>query len=245
VRRRPLAALVVVLALVACQRAPSEPPPVAQPAVDIAARAREAVGRQDWQAAAPLLREAIAASPADVSLHYGLAVAASYLELHDEAIREFRWVVAHAHPDSQEYKAARSWLAEVDAVAAPRSAAAARPGDRPAVLHVERVGDAALYGRVTWSTEPGGPHSTKRMQVHLTGLPGTSSKEQRYTVRTDDEGRYEFRRIVAGPYKLSDRVAGKPVWRVRVDVEAARETGFDLHPGNSAAVRDDFPAEDR
>jgi hypothetical protein len=79
------------------------------------------------------------------------------------------------------------------------------------------------------------------MQLHLTGIPGTSSKEQRYTIRTDDEGRYEFKRIVAGPYKVTDRVAGTPTWRLRVEVEPGRDTAFDLSPTNSISVRDDFP----
>ncbi|MBI2217385.1 MAG: hypothetical protein HYU51_08815 [Candidatus Rokubacteria bacterium] len=247
-RPRLAAALLLALALAACQGAPTEPPrPASQAKGDAAARAREAMARRDWNMAAPLLREAVAARPADVSLHYDLAVAASYLDLRDEAIREFRWVVANAQPDSQEYKAAKSWLAEAEGTGGTRSTAAppARPADKSTTLHVERVGDAGLYGRVTWSSEPGGPQSTKRMQIHLTGLPGTSAKEQRYTVRTDDEGRYEFKRIVAGPYKLSDRVAGQPVWRLKVQVEAGRETAVDLQPGNSVTLRDDFPDEGR
>jgi hypothetical protein len=246
VRRRRLAGLLLALALAACQGGPTEPRPASEAQADTAARARQAIARRDWNAAAPLLREAVGARPADVSLHYDLAVAASYLDLRDEAIREFRWVVANAQRDSQEYKAAKSWLAEADGGGTRSTAAPSAPSaDTSTTLHVERVGDAGLYGRVTWSTEPGGPASTKRMQIHLTGLPGTSAKEQRYTVRTDDEGRYQFKKIVAGPYKLSDRVAGQPVWRLKVQVEAGRESAFDLHPGNSVTTRDDFRDETR
>jgi hypothetical protein len=79
------------------------------------------------------------------------------------------------------------------------------------------------------------------MQLHLYGVANTATKDQRYSVRTDEEGRYEFKRIVAGPYKLTNRVAGRPNWRVRVEVESGRDTAFDLHPGNSMNVRDDFP----
>lgn len=233
----------LLLALAACQ----SPPPPAAPSsstpapVDFAAQARAAAARSDWKAAAPLFRQAIAASPNDYKLHYELGVVATYLEARDEAVREFRWVVANAPPDSAEYKAAKTWLAESGGSGGPVAGAVTpAPADIP---HVERVGDAGLYGQVTWTAGAGGPHSTKRMQVHLTGVPGSPSQEQRYTVRTDDEGKYEFRRIVAGSYKVADRVAGKPTWRLRVEIEPGRDTALDLNPANSAAVRDDFPDE--
>lgn len=238
------------MALAACNNSPA-PPPTAAPATAVsspAVRAREATRRSDWKAAAPLFREALAAAPNDLSLHYELAVVATYLEDRDEATREFRWVLANASPDSMEYRAAQSWLADAGSPAAtsptPAATAAAATGTQP-VLHVERAGDAGLYGRVTWSSEPGGPHSTRRMQVHLTGLPNSPTTDQRYTVRTDEEGRYEFKRIVGGAYKLSNRVAGKPTWRLRVDLEAGRDTALDLDPGNSITVRDDFPDQAR
>jgi hypothetical protein len=230
----------VLLALAGCQ---SPPPPAAPasstaPSADFAAQAREAAARKDWKAAAPLFRQAIAAQPTEYKLHYELAVVATYLDARDEAIREFRWVVANAPPDSAEYKAAKNWLAESGGSSGATAGVTPAPADIP---HVERVGDAGLYGQVTWTAPSGGPHSTKRMQVHLTGVPGSPSEEQRYTVRTDDEGKYEFRRIVAGSYKLADRVAGKPTWRLRVEVEPGRDTALDLNPANSVTARDDFP----
>lgn len=247
-RAGTLAASVLVVALTACQGPPPPPPaPAAVPTADAASRAREAIRRQQWAAAAPLLREALGVQPREVSLHYDLAVVATYLDARDEATREFRWVLANADPGSPEYKAARSWLAEAGLLGGAQATASAdrgdsaRTADRPGLVHVERTGDAGLYGRVTWGPEPGGPHATKRMQIHLWGLPDSPAREQRYTIRTDEEGRYEFKRIVPGPYKLSDRVAGKPVWRLRVQVEPGRETVFDLNPGNSVTIRDDFP----
>jgi len=238
--RRPMAGVAMILALTACQNA--APPPaasVAAPAVAPAVQAREAAARSDWRAAAPLFREAIAQAPGEIALHYELAVVATHVDDREEATREFRWVVVNASPDSQEYRLAKAWL---DDASQPESTTTTTSSTKATpVLHVERAGDANLYGGVVWSSEPNGPHSTRRMQIHLYGVPNTATKEQRYTVRTDDEGRFEFKNIVAGPYKLTNRVAGKPTWRVRVDVEAGRDTGFDLHPGNSINVRDDFP----
>jgi hypothetical protein len=233
------------MALAACNTPAAPPPSVAKPASPAAVRAREAMARSDWKAAAPLFREAIATAPSDVSLHYELAVVATHLDDRDEATRQFRWVLAHAAPDSMEYRAARSWLDESRAATTPASTPTSPTPERRAVLDVDRTGSSGLYGQVSWSTDPGGPHSTKRMQVHLTGLPDSPTADQRYTVRTDEEGRYEFKRIVSGPYKLTNRVAGKPTWRLRVEVETGRDIGLDLHPGNSIAVRDDFPEPGR
>lgn len=72
-------------------------------------------------------------------------------------------------------------------------------------------------------------------------VPGRFRWIVAYTIRSDDEGRYEFKRIVPGPYRVSDRVAGKPAWRLRVNVESGRDTVLDLTPGNSLDARDDFP----
>ena len=248
---RPLAGGALLLAVAACQNPAPSPPTAAttQVVAPAAVRAREAAARADWKAAAPLYREAITAAAADVALHYGLAVAATHLDDRDEAQREFRWVVANASPDSQEYRMARAWLAETVGAtttsAAPASATGATTSGSRATAQVERFGDAGLYGRVIWSSEPNGPPTTQRMQLHLYGVANTVTKDQRYTVRTDEEGRYEFKRIVPGPYKLTNRVAGNPNWRVRVEIESGRDTAFDLHPGNSTNVRDDFPEPSR
>ena len=243
---RPLAGGALILAVAACQSPAPSPPPAAttQVVAPAAERAREAAARSDWKAAAPLYREALATAAADVALHYGLAVAATHLDDPDEAKREFRWIVANASPDSQEYRLARAWLAEATGTTtgtASTSATGTTTSRSATTATVERSGDAGLYGRVIWASEPNGPPTTQRMQVHLYGVANTVTKDQRYTARTDEEGRYEFKRIVAGPYKLTNRVAGRPNWRVRVEVESGRDTAFDLHPGNSTNVRDDFP----
>jgi len=40
---------------------------------------------------------------------------------------------------------------------------------------------------------------------------------------------------------LTNRIAGQPIWRLRVEVAAAEEKQLELTPSNSVAVRDDFP----
>lgn len=100
---------------------------------------------------------------------------------------------------------------------------------------VEAVG--TLYGRVLW----GEPGERAGLQLHLIGLPGTSSQDHRYSIRTDDDGRFEFAGIEAGTYKLSDRIAGDPSWRLRIGVEPGRDLSLDLTGDNRLPQRDDFP----
>jgi hypothetical protein len=200
--------------------------------LDVEAEARQAVARRDWAAAALLLRSVIAREPSRLTAHYHLAVAASHLDLRDEAVREFRWVLAHAAAGSEEAEAARRWLADAGLLASPRST------DPPADW---TTGDGSLGGRVVWTRSGEPPVDPRRLQLHLIGLPGSPTAQQRYVLRTDETGRFQFRRVVAGPYRLTNRVAGPPTWRLKVDVPSGRELALDLTPENSVPARDDFP----
>ena len=73
-----------------------------------AALASEALDRGDYAKAADLYRDALQTEPDSLPLHYGLGVAASYLDRRAEAIREFTWVFARAAKDSPEATTARS-----------------------------------------------------------------------------------------------------------------------------------------
>jgi len=233
---RPLAAslrsgdwlLLGILLLAACE---APPPPRAEP--DLATQAAQALDRAEYAKAADLYRRALEASPDSLPLHYGLAVAASYLDLKEEAIREFRWVFERGAPGSAEVEAARRWLASVGAL--PRPAVAAMPagGER-------ELGNASLEGRVVFG-EGQDLQPMVRKALILVGQPGTPTKEERYNLRTDEEGRYRFPSVAPGPYMLTDRVAGPVIWRLRVELQPSQEMTLNLNPANSVKVRDDFP----
>ncbi len=40
---------------------------------------------------------------------------------------------------------------------------------------------------------------------------------------------------------LTNRLAGQPIWRLRVELKPAEEKQLELNPGNGVAMRDDFP----
>ena len=217
---------VLGLFTVACQTPPAAKGP-AIVAPEVAADARAALARRDWNAAAPLFRLALRRDTHDVALHYGLAVCATYLEAHDEATREFRWVLQHASVSSEEAKIARTWLGQTEA-----------PGN---ATDDPTVGGGAVSGMVTWGL-PGDPRQPRdRQLVLLQGIPGTPTKDLFYRTRTDGQGRYEFTRIVPGPYKVTDAIAGPVTWRVKIVVDPAQPTVLDLTPDNTVERRDDFP----
>jgi len=197
------------------------------------------MARRDWETAAPLLRQAIPSAPDSVALHYELAICATYLELGDEATREFQWVLEHAQAGSEEATVARTWLIQTGGQTA-RAAAIDRPvaeRDRSD----SKVGGSGVRGVVEWAEAGQGVQPLDRKLLHLIGLKNTPTSGLRYSIRTDASGRYGFEQIVAGPYKLTDVIAGRPIWRLKITVADAEEAVVDLGPNNSAKVRDDFP----
>jgi tetratricopeptide (TPR) repeat protein len=226
------------LTLIACQGTPP-PRPVAQTP---AALAVEALDKGDYARAADLYRQALATEPESLPIHYGLGIAASYLDQKAEAIREFTWVLARAAGDSPEATTARRWLDSVGARPRPAVAAAASqaPVERSdaSPREEEKPTPAIVRGRVLFDDTPGVIAPEKRMQLLLSDYP---KREVYLRVRTDAEGQFRFEGVPPGIYKLTDRVAGPPRWRLRVELKPGQELILDLDPANSTRVRDDFP----
>jgi tetratricopeptide (TPR) repeat protein len=233
VRPRTVALLgFLVLAGVACQSRTS-PPPQARVEPDAAARASAALDAGRYAEAAALYREALASAAGSVALRYGLAVALSYTD-HGAAIREFQWVLANARAGSQESVESRAWLARAGAL--PSSPAAGPSGGAE-----RQAGNAVLVGRAMFAEAGAKPEPMARLQLFLRGQPDSPTKEERFALRTDEEGNFKFPNVPPGPYMLTNRVAGQPIWRLRVELKPAEEQQLELNPGNSVAVRDDFP----
>ena len=232
-RRAFALALLVVGALLvgACQGPAAPPPPAAAPT--LASQAAEALALGDYARAADLYRRALAGSPDSLPLHYGLAVAASHLSLKDEALREFKWVLARGLKGSPEVEAARRWLASAGALAVPEAAEAAsdEARTRPAL--------ATLEGRMVLP-EPG-PNPPQRRMVILYGLANSVTRDERHQVRTDENGRFRLPNLLPGAYMVTDAVSGSRNWRLRIELQPGQSATLDLTPTNHIKVRDDFP----
>jgi hypothetical protein len=227
-------ALIGLLALgsVACQSRVPAPPPRAEEGP--ATRARAALELHRYPEAAELFRQALERTPESVSLRYGLAVALSYFE-RDAAGREFQWVLVAARPGTPEAIESRQWLARAGLL----------PRELPAPVRstkVERqVDHAVLTGRALFAENGGKAEPMRRLQLFLVGQPDSPTKEERYNLRTAEDGSFTFPDVVPGPYMITNRVAGQPIWRLRVELKPGEEKPLDLMNDNSVAARDDFP----
>ncbi len=225
-RRWVLAALVLLTA--ACTAPPNQTP---GPRADDDRLARLAMDRGDYTAAADLYRRALERVPENASLHYGLAVAASHLDLRAEAVREFEWVVQRGEAGAGDVEAARSWLVKAGALQSTRQVPPDDEGARASLA------SATIEGRVV--SNPGADSAPmKRQLLFLVEQPG---RGRHYRLRTDEDGQFRFADVAPGIYELSDRVSGSPMWRLRVDVQPGQIVFLDLGADNSTKVRDDFP----
>jgi tetratricopeptide (TPR) repeat protein len=230
-KNHPLAATFALVLLLGCTSpSPSGPAATTQ---DVEADAMAAVSRGDWTSAVDLLRRALGQNPTSAKLHYNLGVAASHVGPRDEAIREFQWIIANLAPELPEAQEARRWLIEAGVLALPTETTAAVPEQ----VTEATPSDSGIRGQVLWAD--GRP--TARVQLFLKGVPNSPNANEQWAMRTDDSGRFEFKRIPPGTYMLTNKVAGSPTWRLRVKLAPGQMTSLDLSEDNSAKVRDDFP----
>jgi hypothetical protein len=78
-----------------------------------------------------------------------------------------------------------------------------------------------------------------RLQLFL--APENPTQKEYYNLRTDQEGNFKFPNVVPGSYKLTNRMAGQPIWRLRVELKPSESRVLELTPANSVATQDDFP----
>jgi hypothetical protein len=103
------------------------------------------------------------------------------------------------------------------------------------------AGNASLEGRAVFAENGQPPQPLPRQQLFLVGQPNSPTQRERYNLRTDEQGNFKFPDVVPGPYKLTNRVAGRPIWRLRVELKASEVKVLELTPSNSVASQDDFP----
>ena len=146
-------------------------------------------------------------------------------------------MVQYGRLGATEVDAARQWLIRAGVV--PPAAYAAVNAKGP---EKERTaGNASLEGRAVFAEGGNPPQPMERLQLFLVGQPDSPTQRERYNLRTDEHGNFKFPDVVPGPYKLTNRVAGQPTWRLRVELKASEVKVLELTPANSVAALDDFP----
>jgi hypothetical protein len=217
----------------------SKPPNVAKMAVPVPAgnpreEAASLAGRGDFAGAERKYRQALAAQPGDVELHFGLGSVLSQLDRREAATEEFRWVVQHGRPGRAEVDSARRWLAESgDATAASTTSAATEPD--PTSL-------GAVSGTLTWPGLPADKEFGIRIVVARDGEEATARK----FAKTKLNGAFSIAGLPEGNYKLSGLAGPLRVWSdVPITVNPGRETKVDLSPSNAILSATEFPARSR
>lgn len=224
-----------LFALLAGCQSPSRPAAQSSAPEDPGARAARALAEGRYADALGLYREALAEAPGKVALHYGIGVASSYLDRRDDAVRAFRWVVQYGPQTAPEVSAARQWLIRAGALP---SANLHTPAPSRATEERE-AGNASVEGRAIFAEAGQAPKPMARMQLFLS--PENPAQKEYYNLRTDEEGNFKFPNVIPGSYKLTDRVAGKPIWRLRVELKPSETRALELTQANSLAMQDDFP----
>jgi hypothetical protein len=230
--------IVLAVGLAACQGAPA--PRSADK--DAGTLAAEALERGEYEQAAGLYRTALGDDPESLPLHYGLGVATSYLDRRPETVREFSWVLEHGDGDSSEARTAQAWLLSVGALPRPAPTPSTAPAEEAqeekAKPEEQKPLLASVQGRVLFGEGGAGAGPVKGMRLFLSDYP---KRVLRRRILTDEEGRFRFANVPPGTYKLTDRVAGPPRWRLRAELKPGQEITLDLDPSNSTLARDDFP----
>jgi tetratricopeptide (TPR) repeat protein len=233
---RTVYALIGLLVLATGCQAPSRPAQSSDPP-DHATLAARALAGGRYAEAIELYRQALAEAPGKVNLRYGLGVASSYLDRRDDAVRELRWVVHYGPPTAPEVAAARQWLIRVGALPSP-SLNLPAPGRS---TEGRQAGNASLEGRAIFPEAGQAPKPMARLQLFL--VPESSAQKEHYNLRTDEEGNFKFPNVIPGSYKLTNRVAGQPIWRLRVELKPSETKVLELTTANGLAMRDDFPEQ--
>ena len=201
--------------------------------------AREAayalVQRGDWPGAVVKYREALREAPGDVQLHFALGSALSHLDRREEAVEQFRLVVARGRASLPEVAAARQWLREAGAL--DTQVEAASPST--ASVAVDPRSSGSVVGKTTWPGV-GGESVVLTLQVLLVpDEAGTKGKPLGARTRLGQP--YAFASVPEGRYRLMAQVGPVRLWDAAVQVTAGKETVLDLAPETSPVSPRDFP----
>jgi len=228
---------------------PVAPPQAPKAAVSVSSEsprdeANRLAAAGDYARAEAKYREALAAEPDDLLLHFGLGSVLSYLNKLAEATEQFKWVVEHGRPSQPEVVAARQWLGSSGGTAAASATETPVRGEAapqtPASRERTDTKSGSLRGKTQW---PGQTGPDRILDISVTRYvdkyvyPTLGSHRGAAQVRVGDS--YAIGDLPPGSYRLFAKSGGVSIWDTRVDIEPGKETSFDLTPSNSRISPDE------
>lgn len=242
---RPLLLVGAIFLLFGCQQSPALAP--AQGSLEsLTARLKEEgdalTAQGQYRNAVAKYQLALGQEPGDVSLRFALGVALSHSERRQETVEQFRWVVNHGRPGSQEVEAARQWLASAGEIIDPRISRTSFNQEHAGTSTLEASGSTSkVGGRLEWN----GVDAKEQRIVVLVSLAGEDSSNRKVKLtRSSRLGqRYGLGNVPAGNYRLTVQARGSEIhlWNQRLTVEAGKDVVLDLNNSNSLVRPEALP----
>ena len=237
-----LATALLGLAIAGCQRAPALAPASSAPAAigslteRLKSEGDDLMKQQRYDEAALKYQAALNEARSDIPIRFALAVALSHTPRREETITHFRMVMQRGTPGSAEVTTARGWLASArELEASDAASAAATPGSQASDPKKGRI-----LGKIRWNDID--PYK-KRVAINVSLIGDEVENRDVRMGRPDFKiGRvYEFRNVPPGAYRLVAEAGGTPMWDLKVDVPAAKDTTLDLTESNASVAKDFTP----
>ena len=237
-----IAITVLGLAIAGCQRAPALAPASSAPVQIVGSLTERLKSEGDalmkehrYDEAAVKYQAALSEATSDIPIRFALAVALSHTPRREETITHFRIVMQRGTPGSAEVTTAREWLASAKELEASESLAAT-PGSSASDPKKGRV-----LGKIRWNDID--PYK-KRVAITVSLIGDEVENRDVRMGRPDFKiGRvYEFRNVPPGAYRLVAEAGGTPMWDLKVDVPAEKDTTLDLTESNASVAKDFTPS---
>ena len=188
--------------------------------------------RGDYEGAALKYQQAANQEPEDVSIRFALGSALSHLSRREETVEQFRFVVQHAKPESEEYNAALRWLIAAGEIP-PDVSFESPPESAPVAAATPPPGPPAFTrppGKVRGKTEAPG---LEGLDVIL-ALNGESNPELGISLRGKVGQPFEFDKVPPGTYRLAVEhgETSEMLWEEPVTVQSGKEVVVNLTGAN-------------
>ncbi len=237
-----LATAVLGLAIAGCQRAPALAPASSAPVAIVGSLTERLKSEGDdlmkqlrYDEAAVKYQAALNEATSDIPIRFALAVALSHTSRREETITHFRIVMQRGTPGSAEVTTAREWLASA------KELEASEPASTAATPEASDPKKGRVLGKIRWNDID--PY--KRRVAITVSLIGDEVENRDVRMGRPDFkiGRvYEFRNVPPGAYRLVAEAGGTPMWDLKVDVPAEKDTTLDLTESNASVAKDFTPS---
>lgn len=241
--RRFLLAAAAVALLLGCQQSSAPRPqkaPVGSLTTQLRAEGDALAAEGQFAAAVVKYQAAVHQEPDDVSLRFALGSALSRAGRREETVGQFRWVVTHGDPTSEEAQVARRWLIAAGELAETVTfATPSAPEEQGRATPSSPAQEGKLRGRTEWRGLDAREGVPELILILLWDDLPIREVGFRKVVKLGQP--YEFPEVPAGKYRLTGRVEDSVIWQESVAIDARQETVLDLTNANSQIASGDLP----